>query len=96
VKYNLKLNPGKCVFGVEARKFLGFLLNEKGIRGESQKMREMRSPTNVREVQHLTRHMVVLSRFLWPVETNGTTTSNVLRRTTVLCGLVNARKLSPS
>jgi len=25
-KYNLKLNPKKCVFGVEAGKFLGFLL----------------------------------------------------------------------
>jgi len=27
-KYNLKLNPEKCVFGVEAGKFLGFLLTE--------------------------------------------------------------------
>jgi len=27
-KYKLKLNPEKCVFGVEAWKFLGFLLTE--------------------------------------------------------------------
>ena len=27
-KYRLKLNPEKCVFGVEAGKFLGFLLTE--------------------------------------------------------------------
>jgi len=31
VKYRLKLNPEKCVFGVEARNFLGFLLTECGI-----------------------------------------------------------------
>ena len=27
-KYRLKLNPEKCVFGVEAGKFLGFMLTE--------------------------------------------------------------------
>ena len=27
-KYKLKLNPEKCIFGVEAGKFLGFLLRE--------------------------------------------------------------------
>ena len=26
-RYKLKLNPEKCVFGVEAGKFLGFLLS---------------------------------------------------------------------
>ena len=30
-KYRLKLNLEKCVFGVEAGKFLGFLLTERGI-----------------------------------------------------------------
>ena len=30
-RYNLKLNPGKCVFAVEAWKFLDFLLTERGI-----------------------------------------------------------------
>jgi len=29
-KYRLKLNPEKCVFGIEARKFLGFLFTERG------------------------------------------------------------------
>ena len=31
-KYRLKLNPEKCVFGVKAGKFLGFLLTERGNR----------------------------------------------------------------
>jgi len=30
-KYHLKLNPEKCVFMVEAGKFLGFMLTERGI-----------------------------------------------------------------
>jgi len=30
-KYHLKVNPEKCVFGVEAGKFLGFMLTERGI-----------------------------------------------------------------
>ena len=29
--YNMKLNPAKCAFGVSARKFLGFIVNSRGI-----------------------------------------------------------------
>ena len=53
-KYILKLNPEKCVFGVEAGKFLGFLLTERGIEANPEKCTTivvMRSPSSVREVQ---------------------------------------------
>ena len=30
-KYDMRLNPDKCVFGVKGGKFLGFTLTEKGI-----------------------------------------------------------------
>jgi len=30
-KYNIRLNPDKCVFGVEGGKFLGFMLTHRGI-----------------------------------------------------------------
>ena len=66
-KYNLKLNPEKCVFGVEARKFLGFLLTEQGIDANPEKCVAIiakRSPTSVKEVQQLIRRMAALSRFL--------------------------------
>ena len=52
-KYNLKLNPKKCVFEVEAGKFLGFLLTEGGIEANPKKCKtiiEMRSPASVKEV----------------------------------------------
>jgi len=52
-KYRLKLNPEKCVFGVEAGKFLGFLLTERGIEANLEKcaaILAMRSPASVKEV----------------------------------------------
>ena len=30
-KYQMKLNPGKCVFGVASGKFLGFIVSHRGI-----------------------------------------------------------------
>jgi len=53
-KYRLKLNPEKCVFGVAADMFLGFMLTERGIEANPDKCAAiiaMRSPTSVKEVQ---------------------------------------------
>ena len=66
-KFKLKLNPEKCIFGVEARKFLGFLLTERGIEANPDKcaaILAMRSPATVKEVQQLTGRMAALSRFV--------------------------------
>ena len=66
-KYKLKLNPEKCIFDVEAGKFLGFLLTERGIEENPDKcaaILAMRSPTTVKEVQQLTSQMAALSRFV--------------------------------
>jgi len=66
-KYRLELNPKKCVFGVEAGKFLGFMLTERGIEANPDKCTAiiaMRSPTSVKEVQQLTGWMAALSRFV--------------------------------
>ena len=54
--YNLKLNPGKCAFGMTARKFLGFLVSQRGIEANPDKIQaimEMTPPRNVKEVQSL-------------------------------------------
>ena len=51
--YRMKLNPQKCVFGVESGKFLGFIVNHRGIEANPAKIKaliEMRSPRNVKEV----------------------------------------------
>ena len=35
--YNMKLNPEKCTFGVEAGKFLGFMVSRRGIEANPKK-----------------------------------------------------------
>ena len=66
-KYKLKLNPKKCVFGVEASKFFGFLLTERGIEANPEKcpaILAMRSPILVKEVHQLIGRMTALFRFV--------------------------------
>ena len=65
--YRMKLNPTKCAFGVSAGKFLGFIVNNRGIEANPNKIRamlDMRPPSNTKEVQHLTRRIAALSRFV--------------------------------
>jgi len=66
-KYRLKLNLEKYVFGVEAGKFLVFLVTERGIEENPEKCATiiaMRSPISAKEVQQLIGLMVALSRFV--------------------------------
>ncbi|MCI27251.1 hypothetical protein A2U01_0048449, partial [Trifolium medium] len=63
-KYNMRLNPAKCSFGVQAGKFLGFMLTNRGIEINPEKCQaiiDMRSPTIVKEVQQLTGRIAALS-----------------------------------
>jgi len=65
--YNIKLNPEKCTFGVDGGKFLGFMLTQRGIETNPEKCQaiiDMRSPTNVKEVQRLVGRLTTISRFL--------------------------------
>ena len=37
-QYQMKLNPSKCVFGVVSRKFLGFMVSQRGIEANLEKV----------------------------------------------------------
>ena len=66
-RYNLRLNPEKCTFGVDEGKFLGFMLTRSGIEANPEKCQaiiSMRSPTNVKEVQRLIGRLIAIARFL--------------------------------
>ena len=66
-KYNMRLNPEKCVFGVPAGKFVGFMLTARGIEANPDKcaaIAEMRSPKNLKEIQQLVGRRTSLARFL--------------------------------
>ncbi|XP_021844901.2 uncharacterized protein [Spinacia oleracea] len=66
-KYQMRLNPKKCVFGVKTGKFLGFLIDERGIEANPDKVQaviDMTSPKSVKEVQRLPGCLAALGRFL--------------------------------
>ena len=66
--YNMKLNPAKCAFGVSVKKFLGFIVNHRGIKENPDKIKavlDMPSPSGIKEVQRLTGRIAALSRFVF-------------------------------
>ena len=63
----MKLNPAKCAFGVSAGKFLGFIVNNRGIEANPDKIKivlDMPPPSNIKEVQRLTGRIAALRRFV--------------------------------
>ena len=63
----MKLNPSKCVFGVASSKFLGFMVSQRGIEANSEKVQaiiNMVSPWTVKKVQKLTGRIAALNRFV--------------------------------
>ena len=65
--YNIKLNPSKCVFGVMAGKFLGFIVSQRGIEANPEKVRaimELEPPRTVKEMQSLNGKIAALNRFV--------------------------------
>ncbi|XP_074337018.1 uncharacterized protein LOC141674193 [Apium graveolens] len=66
-RFRMKLNSQKCVFGMESGKFLGFIVNHRGIEANPAKIKalmDMKSPTNVKQVQSLTGKIAALNRFV--------------------------------
>ncbi|RDX88927.1 Retrovirus-related Pol polyprotein from transposon 17.6, partial [Mucuna pruriens] len=66
-RHQLRLNPEKCSFEVQAGRFLSFMLTERGIEANPDKCRvvlNMRSPQNMKEVQQLMGRVTTLSRFI--------------------------------
>jgi len=64
--YLMKLNPLKCAFGVASGKFIGFMVNNRGIEANPEKSKaliDMRLPIRVKDVQSLNGQVVALSRF---------------------------------
>ena len=66
--YNMKLNPpSKCAFGVTAGKFMGFMVSQRGIEVNLDKIQaimEMAPLRNVKEVQSLNEKVAALNRFV--------------------------------
>ena len=66
-KHRLCLNAEKCAFGVEAGKFLGYLITSHGIEvnpDQIEAVKRLRSPSNPKEVHVLTGMLAALNRFI--------------------------------
>ena len=65
--YKMKLNPIKCAIDVSTGKFLGFIVNNRGIEANPEKIKamlDMQPPSNTNEIQRLTERIATLSRFV--------------------------------
>ena len=65
--YKMMLNPAKCVFGVPAGKILGFLVCNRGIEANPEKIKAITSlskPGCINGVQRLAGRIAALSRFI--------------------------------
>ncbi|CAL2266546.1 unnamed protein product [Prunus armeniaca] len=56
-KYNTLLNPNKCVFGVSSGKFLGFMISQRGIEANLEKIKALL------DIQFLTGRVTAIARF---------------------------------
>lgn len=66
-QHKLRLNTDKCVFSVGAGKFLGFMINHRGIEvnlDQISAIEQLRPPSNPKEVQVLTGMLIALNRFI--------------------------------
>ena len=66
-QYKMKLNPSKCAFGVASGKFLGFMVSQREIKANPEKVQailNMTSPKTIKEVQKLTGRIETLNRFV--------------------------------
>ncbi|KAM1869589.1 hypothetical protein ACFX14_045839 [Malus domestica] len=66
-KYNLKMNPLKCAFGVTSGKFLGFIVKHRGIEVDQSKIKAIQSmpePRNLHELKSLQGWLTFIRRFI--------------------------------
>lgn len=66
-KYKMKLNLTKCVFEVDSGRSLGFIVSEKCIEANTEKINailDMKPPQNINETQRLVGRVTALNRFV--------------------------------
>ena len=65
--YGMKLNPAKCTFGVNAGRFLGFMMTQRGIEANPSQLKaiiESPVPSSRKEIQQLTGRLAALGQFI--------------------------------
>ena len=63
----MKLNPLKCAFGVNAGRFFGFMVTQRGIEANPAQLKAILhspAPSSKKEIQRLTGRLAALGRFI--------------------------------
>ena len=66
-KFKLRLNPAKCTFGVRSGKFLDFIVSQKGIEVDPNKVRaiiQMPHPCTKKEIRGFLGRLNYIARFI--------------------------------
>ena len=66
-QFRLRLNPNKCTFRVTSRKLLGYMVSERGIEADLDKIRsilDMLAPTTEREIKGFLGRLQYIRRFI--------------------------------
>ncbi|KAM2479646.1 hypothetical protein TB2_003286 [Malus domestica] len=66
-RYQMRLNPNKCAFDVGSGKFLGFMISQRGIEANPEKIKailDMKEPVTSKDIKSLTGKVVALTRFI--------------------------------
>jgi len=66
-RFQLKMNPLKCAFGVSSGKFLGFIVRHRGIEIDQSKIEailKMPEPRNIHELKSLQGKLAYIRRFI--------------------------------
>ena len=66
-KYRLRLNPAKCTFGVKSEKFLSFVVSQRVIEVDSDKVKailEMPEPRTEKQVRGFLGRLNYIARFI--------------------------------
>ena len=82
-KFKLRINPNKCTFGFRLGKLLGFIVIQKGIEVDPDKVRaiqEMPAPKTEKQVRGFLRRMNYISRFIFHMTTTCEPIFKLLRK----------------
>ena len=83
-RYKMKLNPNKCAFKVASGKFLGFMVSQRGIEANLDKIQvilNMEPLKNIKDVQSLTGQVATLNMFVTKTTGKCLPFFKVIRRT---------------
>jgi hypothetical protein len=95
---NIKLNPEKCVFGVPRGMLLGFIVSERGIEANPEKISAITKMGPIRDlkgVQRVTGYLAALSRFISRLGEKALPLYRLLKNRNTSRGPSRPKKLSP-